>query len=252
MIKHIVLVVAVSFALAGCKQASDNTVAPAANTAQTSTAAAGPSAPPAGSDWTAVVAETPDGGFVMGNPKAPVKLVEYGSLSCPHCAHFAHESHDALNKYVASGKVSYELRTFIIHPQDTPASLLVRCNGAAAFFAMTDQMLAKQDEWQANISKLTAADQSAYSALTPDQRTAYLADKLDLISYFQKRGVPAEKAKACLASKSGNEALQKIYSSAADQYHIPGTPAFILNGMIVADVVDWKVLEPKIKAAIGG
>ncbi|HEX3677730.1 MAG TPA: thioredoxin domain-containing protein, partial [Sphingomicrobium sp.] len=44
--------------------------------------------PPNGGDWTGVVAPTQAGGFVMGTPKAKVKLVEYGSMTCPHCAHF--------------------------------------------------------------------------------------------------------------------------------------------------------------------
>ena len=42
--------------------------------------------PPKGGDWTTVVSATPEGGFVMGNPNAKVKLVEYGSMTCPHCA----------------------------------------------------------------------------------------------------------------------------------------------------------------------
>src|SRR5579863_6598616 len=71
--------------------------------------------PPAGKAWSDVVSATPAGGMVMGNPAAPVKLVEYGSLSCPHCAHFAEFGFKPLvAKYVDSGKVSYEYRSFAI------------------------------------------------------------------------------------------------------------------------------------------
>jgi hypothetical protein len=83
-----------ALALAGCNQAADNATAPANG----STAAA--VAPPAGQDWTQVVSQTPEGGFVMGNPNAPVKLVEYLSLTCPHCAQFAETGYPQLQEYV--------------------------------------------------------------------------------------------------------------------------------------------------------
>src|SRR3546814_9181159 len=61
----------------------------------------------AAKDWTKTVARTPEGGFRVGNPDAPVKLVEYGSLTCDHCAHFAEEATPKLlGQYVRSGRVS--------------------------------------------------------------------------------------------------------------------------------------------------
>ena len=47
-----------------------------------------PVAPPKGGDWTQTVSMTPQGGFVMGNPNAKVKLIEIGALTCPHCREF--------------------------------------------------------------------------------------------------------------------------------------------------------------------
>ena len=62
---------------------------------------------PNGGDWTETVAATPEGGFRMGNPEAPVKLVEYASITCPHCAEFAEQGTSALrDQYVKSGRVS--------------------------------------------------------------------------------------------------------------------------------------------------
>src|ERR1700740_3605091 len=61
---------------------------------------------PKGGDWTAMVAPTPAGGFVMGNPKAKVKLVEYGSMTCSHCARFRQTGAATLiGKYVKSCRV---------------------------------------------------------------------------------------------------------------------------------------------------
>ena len=85
-------------------------------------------APPAGQKWEETVSDGTDGGMVLGNPQAPIKLIEYGSLSCPHCARFAQEGMQPLmNDYIATGRVSFEYRSFAIHPQDIPLTLLVRC-----------------------------------------------------------------------------------------------------------------------------
>ncbi len=69
---------------------------------------------------------------MMGNPNAKVKLVEIGSLSCPHCKLFEQEGAPVLiDKYVKTGQVSWEFRPYIIHgPIDMAANLVARCNGA--------------------------------------------------------------------------------------------------------------------------
>ena len=68
---------------------------------------------PAPRDWSRTVAATPEGGFRMGNPNAKVKLVEYGSLACPHCRHFEETGYKPLvQQYVRTGRVSYEFRNF--------------------------------------------------------------------------------------------------------------------------------------------
>ena len=92
--------------------------------------------PPPGGTWADVVNATSAGGFVMGNPNAKVKLVEIGSLSCPHCKAFDDEGVPALiEKYVKPGKVSWEFRTYVIHgPIDVAADIVVRCNGAEELF----------------------------------------------------------------------------------------------------------------------
>ena len=80
-------------------------------------------AAPTGSDWISTVVATPDGGFRMGNPNAPITLIEYGSLTCPHCAAFSKDGVETLKaKYVATGKVSYEFRSFLLHGQDLMAT----------------------------------------------------------------------------------------------------------------------------------
>ena len=92
---------------------------------------------PARTDWTRVVAATPAGGFVLGNPKAKVKLVEFGSLTCPHCRAFDEEGVPTLlGKYVKSGQVSWEFRNYVRDAADVTAALIARCNGARGFFPL--------------------------------------------------------------------------------------------------------------------
>ena len=105
---------AVATTACGDKTADSTTAAPADTTAAatpaaTATAAPATAASPAGQDWTTVVAATPEGGFRMGNPNAPVKLVEFASLTCPHCQEFHEAGQPTIkDKYVATGKISYE------------------------------------------------------------------------------------------------------------------------------------------------
>src|SRR5580765_657763 len=94
-------------------------------------------------DWTKTVTETADGGFKMGNPNAKIQLVEYGSLTCPHCRHFAETGVKPLiAKYVRTGKASYEYRSLILNGIDVAATLVARCGGPSHFFPMAAQLYA--------------------------------------------------------------------------------------------------------------
>lgn len=239
MNKIMILGAASVLALGGCDKAAD---APT-NTAQT------PVAAPAGTNWTETTSVTPDGGMLMGNPAASVKLLEYAALSCPHCAKFSSDSAEGLKALVAKGTISYELRTFLIHPQDVPASLLARCNGAGPFFAIAEQLFATQNDWLGKSSTITQADQQSWVSMTPNQVAASMADKLGLVEFVQQRGIPADKARACLADPEGVKALETIARVATEEYKISGTPTFIINGKVVPNVTTWADLEPELKKA---
>lgn len=226
-------------ALGGCNKAAD---AP-------TKAVEAPVTAPAGTSWTETTSVTPDGGMLMGNPAAAVKLIEYGALSCPHCAKFSIDSAEGLKALISKGTVSYELRTFLIHPQDVPASLLARCNGAGPFFAIAEQMFATQNDWLSKSSTITAADQASWAAMTPNQVAASMADKLGLVEFVQQRGIPADKARACLADPEGVKTLEKIAKVATDDFKVSGTPTFIINGQVVPNVTTWADLEPELKKA---
>jgi protein-disulfide isomerase len=82
---------------------------------------------------------TPDGGHMLGDPKAPLHLVEYMSYTCPHCAHFEAEGVPTLRlTMVSSGKGTLEIRHFLRDPVDMAVALLTNCVPANKFFFLHD------------------------------------------------------------------------------------------------------------------
>jgi len=128
--------------------------------------------PPAGQNWVDVVSKTPEGGYVMGNPNAPVKLIEYGSRSCPHCAVFDAEGFPALKVGpIAAGKLSYEFRDFPVHGvMDIGPILVGRCVEPAQFFPMLDQMMTNQQQLVGRTDKkISDEDQARLQKASPNE-----------------------------------------------------------------------------------
>jgi len=206
---------------------------------------------PNGGDWTQVVSETPDGGFLMGNPDAPVKVVEFASMTCGHCASFAEEGIPALtDKYIKTGQVSLELRNFVRDPADLAASMLARCGGATPFFKLTDQIFAAQEEWIGKLQQMTPAQQQQLQSATPGQAVGAMAQQAGLVDFVRLRGIPTEKAQSCLADQAALQKLVDMNQKATATYQIPGTPAFLVNGELAQNTADWATLEPKIREAL--
>ena len=206
---------------------------------------------PAGTKWAEVVTRTAEGGYRMGNPDAPVKLIEYGSRSCPHCALFDNEGVPALRDGpVAAGKLSYEFRDYPVHGAiDMGPILLGQCVEPAQFFPMLDQMMKSQQELLAKASTLTQAEQTQLQSQPPAKVAAYLAERLGYLEFVKQRGVPEAKARACLADQQKLTDIAKSLQVADQQYQVAGTPTFIVNGKVAPNVNDWTGLKPVLAAA---
>lgn len=199
-------------------------------------------------DWTRVVARTVDGGFPMGNPAAKVKLVEYGSLTCPHCAHFAEDSTPGLRNYIQSGKVSYEYRNFVLNSVDVAATLLARCGGPKGFFAIADALYASQSQWVGAVEGLSTEMKAQLAALPEAEQLARTAEIGGLYSIASKGGVTAAKARICFAAPAGVDELQRIVDHGVE-LGVKGTPTFFLNGRKL-DGSTWATVEPDVRDAI--
>lgn len=245
--KTTLLLAAGALALVGCGEAGAGDANPAASGRATAAIAA-----PAGTDWTTTVAQTPEGGMRMGNPNAPVKLVEFASMTCHVCRDFAKDSTPALeDKYVKTGQVSYEFRNFLRDPIDVAASLLARCGGPQPFFKLTEQMFAEQDALLKRAQSISPADAKSLEGLPPSRQMTRMAQLTELDRFVGMRGVPAARAQACLSNEAELNKLVAMTQAASKQYNITGTPTFLINGEVVENATSWNAIEPKIRAALG-
>lgn len=210
--------------------------------------------PPANGDWSEVVTQTPQGGFKMGNPEASVALVEFGSMTCPHCAEFDETGLPKLiDEYVKSGRVSFEFRNYVRDPFDISAALIARCNGAQGFFPLTRAMFDDQQQWIEKIQAAPPAQLQALTSLGPDRQFLEIAKLADFQKWAAMRGVPTTKSTQCLTDQQAVNQLVQMNADATSEYpNLPGTPSFAINGELVEQAASWEALEPKLREALGG
>ena len=204
-------------------------------------------AAPAGQSWVETAAETPEGGFVIGNPNAPLKLVEYGSHTCHVCAAFSQEGAAAMDKYVETGVVSYEIRNLIRDPVDLTISLLARCSGPAAFHPITNQVWQNFDALMNTAQTNAAAIQQA-AQVPMAQRFQAIGQASGLLDFFAARGISNDQAMQCLADSAKAEQIATRSQTQGDELEITGTPTFFLNGQRL-EPTSWAGLEPVLQAA---
>lgn len=201
-------------------------------------------------DWRSTVAATADGGIAIGNPKAKVSLVEYGSMTCPHCREFAQAGMSPLlANYVKSGKVRFEFRNFVLNGYDLAASLVARCAGPKRFFPATERIFAEQPKWIARVQATPRARIEAAQALPAEKQLAAMADIAGLKPLGVASGIPAARIDQCLADPAAAERLVAYARKASAEADVKGTPTFFLNGKRV-EAHDWASLEPLIRKAL--
>lgn len=207
-------------------------------------------AAPAGTKWSEKVEATPEGGFRMGNPAASLKLVEYGSYTCPHCAELSEQSHDPLKaEFIDSGKVSFEYRNYVRDPLDVTAAMIARCNGAGTFFPLSEQLFANQEAMFAQLQSRSEAEQQAAITAPAGERFMRYAQLAGLVDFAKQRGVPEAKLRTCLADTTTADRLVKINEEGNTRYAITGTPTLILNDKVLEATGTWDQLKARLRDA---
>jgi len=230
----------IALVMTGCGKKDGN---PASNGA----ASMAPAAAYTGKDWSETVTQTPEGGFRMGNPDAPIKLVEYASLTCPHCRDFTKVAAEPLRtNYVRTGKVSWELRNFVSNPLDVAVTIVARCQGPQTFFPFAEQLWATQNDWMGKFNAIDERKLQSLGTLPQEEQFIQLVNLSGLEDFFKAHGVPGDRIRACLSSKPRLEQLLKL-RELANQDKIDGTPNFIINGEKAEGVYEWPALEAKLR-----
>ena len=204
----------------------------------------------AATDWSKTVVATPLG-LRLGNPAAPVQLIEYGSYTCPTCKRFKDEGFaPLLSRYVATGKVSFEFRVLPVHGAvDAALSQLVNCQAPAAGWATTVAAFAQQDTITNAFVKIPEARYTAVQKLPPEQALLVLAQEGGLAPFAASRGLAKARFAQCLTSKAGLARLEAA-SGSAEAFRINSTPRFVLNGLHQEGINDWGSLRQLIDAAL--
>ncbi|MGV7119167.1 thioredoxin domain-containing protein [Sphingopyxis sp. 550A] len=204
-------------------------------------------AAPAGKSWSQTVSKNADGGYVMGNPDAPIKVIEFASITCSHCAVFSTESHEELRRdFIDTGRVSLEVHNFIRDPLDATAAAIIRCAPVDRYFPLQDNVFASQEELFAGVKGNEAAADAAMK-LPPAQRFPAFAKALKLDTFFQSRGVTGEQINACLSNVDNISKLEQGTNAAAEKYQIQGTPTFVVNGQVLEGVAAWGPLRDHLR-----
>lgn len=197
-------------------------------------------------DWRTNVVQSPAGAYVIGNPAAKVKLIEYLSYSCPHCAHFVAESkaplHDDL---VRRGIVLVEFRHAIRDPLDLSAALMARCAGGREFAGASQAIFAAQAEWYAKGAAWWQENAAKFEGKPETVGLKALATGSGLTQLMQGRGMTPARIDQCFATSTDLNKLTAM--TKASWAAIKGTPSFTINGK-AGGGNQWSTLEPELRA----
>ncbi len=148
------------------------------------------------------------GELVYGDPDAPVTIVEYASLTCPHCATFANSYYPELKeKYLDTGKAKLVYRNYIMNRVDIAASAAARCGNESVAKQLMKVFFARQGDW------------------------ARSSEPLDELAALARRaGISRTKFDQCTSNEEMLKHLMAITTEAVDRFEITSTPSFIVNG----------------------
>lgn len=202
---------------------------------------------PEGTNWGETVTISEEDGYILGNPDAPLKLVEYASHTCGACANFSAQAKPGIREFVATGVVSFEQRNLVRDPIDLTIATLVRCGAKENMQPLSDQAWGNLEATFAAVNQNGAAYQAAGEAPL-EQRFVGIAQAAGLIDFFAARGLSADQQLACLTDTETIEGIANNSTTQASELSINLTPTFILNGRKL-EVNQWREVESVLQRA---
>src|SRR5215208_3225898 len=171
----------------------------------------------------------PLGDIAQGPADAKVTIIEYASMTCPHCAAFHKETYPALkSRYIDSGKVRYVLREFPLDPLATAGFMLARCDGEQKYYPIVDMLFQNQRAWAGSDKPLDALRQM-----------------------MRQAGFSQEKFDSCLKDQKLYDAVNAVKNRGLETLKVESTPTFFINGQRHVGNLSIDEIEKIIKPMLG-
>jgi protein-disulfide isomerase len=171
----------------------------------------------------------PLGEEALGPDAAPVTIIEYASMTCPHCARFNETTFPALkNQFIDTGKVRFIFREFPLDPVAAGAFMLARCAPRGKYFTVIDLFFRTQEQW-------------AVPKPLPH-----------MLAIAKQAGFTDASAKACLADQKLLDGIDWVRNRAAKEFHVDATPTFFINGKKYVGELSIEQLERAIGSDLSG
>lgn len=200
--------------------------------------------------WSSTVTTSPIGAFVVGNPAAKIRLVEYFSYTCHVCADFAKAGTLPLKtQYIDRGLVLFEYRNLVRDPVDMTAALLARCGGAKAFAGNHQAIFAGFPALMAKLKAATDAQTTSWYEGSMGERARKIAADTGLAALMRTRGYTQAQINAALDSEVAQAELTGMTNIGRGADRVEGTPSFFINGQ-GAGVAAWPALKSKLDLAL--
>ena len=178
--------------------------------------------PPVGADVPMAEFMTPGplGDESLGSANAPVTIVEYASMTCPHCAHFHETTFPELKKkYIDTGKVRFIMREFPLDQLAAAAFMLARCAGKDRYYPMIETLFATQRDWVVR------------APLEPLKKIA------------KQAGISEQGFEDCLKDQKILDGIEQVRSRASKDFKVESTPTFFINGKALKGAAELPEFE---------
>ena len=167
--------------------------------------------------------------IVLGKADAPVTIVEYASMTCPHCSHFHETTYPELKKkYIDTGKVRFIFREFPLDQLAAGAAMLARCAGKDKYFPLIDAFFSQQKEWVVQ------------KPLQP------------MLAIAKQAGFTEQSFNECLANQQILDGLKETQNRAAQKFNVNSTPTFFINGKIFRGALTPEELDKQVAPYLKG
>ena len=165
----------------------------------------------------------PLGEMWLGDENAPVTVIEYASMTCPHCADFHEHVYPELKKrYIDTGKVRFIFREFPLDQLAAAGFMLARCAGKDKYFPLIETLFAQQKDWVVQ------------RPLQP------------LMGIARQAGFTQQTFDECLKNQQVLDGIEEVRSRAAQKFNVQSTPTFFINGKLLRGAPTLEELEKQI------